>query len=299
MVEYFNMWAILSISAALLWSVVNIIDKYVLSKWIREPLVVIIIISFIGLIASGGVYFIYEFQPISYFNILLALLAGVFHFFCYILYFKALKIEEVSRVVPLFYLSPLFILFLAAIFLGEVFTPSKYLGILLLVIGAILISLKNLSKISFGRAFYLMVLSAFTLAINSVLVKYLLGFTDYWTIFAYERIGAAIGSIPIIYLYLPRLIDIIREHGKRVIAILSVAEFLNLLALLLITIATSIGFVTLVNALSSIQPFFVLVLAVILSTFYPFFLKEEIGKSVILLKLSAILLMFIGAVLIT
>ncbi len=38
------------------------------------------------------------------------------------------------------------------------------------------------------------------------------------------------------------------------------------------------------------QTFFVLVFAVVLSRFYPKILKEEIGKSVIMLKLVAIIL---------
>jgi drug/metabolite transporter (DMT)-like permease len=57
--------------------------------------------------------------------------------------------------------------------------------------------------------------------------------------------------------------------------------------------------VTLVAALSSVQPFFVLLIAVVLSVFYPKILKEEIGKSAVLLKAVAILVMFAGAVLIT
>lgn len=292
-------WAILSILSALCWSVVNIIDKYVLNKWIREPFVVLIIIGIIGLIAGGGVYFIYGFQPLSYFNIFLALVTGILHLGSYVFYFKALKIEEVSRVVPLFYLSPLFILFLATIFLGEVFTPLKYLGIILLVIGAILISSKNILKISFSKSFYWMILSAFILSINSVLIKYLLNFADYWTIFAYERIGIVIGAIPIIYLYLPELLTTIKRHGKKVVTTLSATEVLNLLAVLLITIATSVGYVTLVNALASVQPFFVLFLTVILSIFYPSILKEEIKKSIVFSKLLAVVLMFVGAILIT
>jgi len=148
------MWIFFSILAALCWAIVNIVDKYILTKWVRNPLIPVIILGIIGLIASIIVYFIYGFSYLSYFNIFLAFIAGIFYLLMSIFYFKAVKIEEISRVSPLFYLSPLFILFFAAIFLGEVFTPLKYLGIFLLVFGAILISSRNLSKISLGRAFW-------------------------------------------------------------------------------------------------------------------------------------------------
>jgi len=293
------MWALFSILAAICWAAANTIDKYILTKWVRQPFIPVIILGLIGLIASMMVHFVYGFSFLSYSNILLALIAGIFYILMAVFYFKALKIEEVSRVIPLFYLSPLFILLFAAIFLGEVFTLLKYLGIFLLVIGAILISAKNLSRINLGKAFWWMILSTLALSINQLLTKHLLNFADFWTIFAYTRLGAVIGLIPIAYIYFPELIDTVRRHGKRVVIVISTSETITILGVLLITIAASIGYVTLVNALSSIQSFFVLLFAVILSIFYPAILKEEIGKSVIFQKLIAIISMFIGAILIT
>ncbi len=292
-------WIIFSILAALCWSFVVMADKYVVSKWFKEPLAVLIIVGVSGLIVSFGIYFIRGFQPLSSFNVFLAIIGGAMTLLASVFYFKALKIEEVSRIVPLFYLSPLFVLFLAAIFLNETLAPLNYLGVIFLVGGSILISFKRFSKISFGKAFYLMILSAIVVSIRKIIMKYVLDFTDYWTVFAYERIGGSIAAIPIIYLYLSDLRDSVKKYGKKVLAVLSVTEVLNLVALLLFTIAISIGSVTLVSASSSIQPFFVLLFAVILSVFYPSILEEEIGKSVILLKLLAIVLMFIGVFLIT
>ncbi|PIU98265.1 hypothetical protein COS61_02340, partial [Candidatus Wolfebacteria bacterium CG03_land_8_20_14_0_80_40_12] len=90
-----------------------------------------------------------------------------------------------------------------------------------------------------------------------------------------------------------------REHGKKVIGVISLAEILNLVGKVFITIAIATGYVTLVNALSSVQPFFVLLFAVILSIFYPSIIKEELNKPIIVQKLVAIILMFIGAILTT
>lgn len=292
------MWITFSILAALLWAIVNIVDKYILTKWVRKPPIPVIILGIVGLIVSIAIYFIYGFSPLSSFNIFLALVAGVLYILLTVFYFRALKLGEVSRVTPLFYLSPLFILFFATIFLGEIFTPFKYLGIFLLAAGAILISLKNLSKISFSKSFWWMMLCVITISINQLLTKYLLNFADYRTIFAYVRLGGVIGIIPIVYIYFPELIKSVRKHGKRVVAVISINEVLNLLGVLSITIALSTSYVTLANALSSVQPFFVLLFSVILSLFFPSILKEEISKSIIFLKLFAIILMFVGAILI-
>jgi len=258
-----------------------------------------VVTGIIWLIASIIVCSLQGFSHLSYFNIVLAILTGIITILLYVFYFKALQIGEASRIIPLFYLSPLFILILATIFLNEVFTPLRYLGILLLVAGAILISTKNILKISFGKAFWWMVLAAGFNAVNAILTKHLLNLTDFWTIFSYKGIGMFIGSIPIVYFYLPELIEMTRRYGKKVVIAVSASETITIFGTLLSVIAISIGYVTLVNALFSIQPFFVLLFTVLLSIFFPSILKEEISKSIISLKILAIISMFIGVILIT
>ena len=292
------LWVILSISAALCWAVVNVVDKYVLTKWVRKPIVPVMTLGIVGLAASLLVYLFHGFSELSYINIFLTLVAGVLYILTAVFYFKAVKIEEISRVVPLFYLGPIFVLLLAALFLGEIFTPIKYLGIFLLVIGALLISSKNFLKLSFGKSFWFMILAVISGSIGVILTKYLLNFADFWTIFSYTRIGAIFPLIPIFYFGFPELVSTVKEHGKKVIAVMSLNHTLNFVAVLLITIAISIGYVTLISGLSSIQPFFILLFVVILSTFYPKILKEEITRQTMALKLLAIIIMFIGAVLI-
>ncbi len=291
-------WILFSILSAAVWAIVNTVDKYVLTKLVRKPVVPLMILGIVGLISSFLVYLLHGFSYLSYFNIALASFAGILYAIGVLFYFKAVKIEEISRVIPLLYLSPLFVSILAAVFLGEIFTPIKYLGIFLLVIGAVSISSKNFIKFGFGKAFWFMVLASLVFSINAVITKYLLNFVDFWTIFSYIRIGAFFALIPTFCFSFKDLILAVREHGKKTVILISLNEILALFAVILITIAMTKGYITLVNALSSVQPFFVLLIAVILSVFYPKILKEEIGKSAILLKLIAITLMFVGVILI-
>ncbi len=293
-------WILFSILAALVWAIVNTADKFVLTKIVKKPIVPVMIMGLIGFIIGVVIYFIRGFSEVSNFNIFLALVAAIFYVLTIMLYFKAAKLEEISRVVPLAYLTPLFILIFAAFFLDEKLTFVKIIGILLLVGGAILISFKDSLKLSFGKAFWLMVLSAITLAINSVIAKYLLEFADYWTVFAYTRgFGVTVALLPFFYLNFSDLVITVKENGKKVIGLISLNESLRQSGGLFITIAASLGSVTLVNALASLQPFFVLIFMVILSIFYSHILKEEIGKSALLLKIISIILILIGAFLIT
>ncbi|MFC1800784.1 EamA family transporter, partial [Nanoarchaeota archaeon] len=178
-------WILFSVLAALMWAVVNIVDKYVLTKWVKNPMVNVIILGFVSLLAGVFVYFFKGLSELSYVNVLIALAVGGLYVLVCWFYFKAIQVGEVSRVVPLFHLSPLFVLIFAGVFLGEVFSFSKYFGIFLLIIGAIMISSEKLTKIRFGKAAVYMTLSALAVATYEVIMKHLLNFADFWTIFSY------------------------------------------------------------------------------------------------------------------
>ncbi len=292
------LWAILAILSALMWALVNIVDKFVLTKWIKQPFVPLIFFSIVGFVIGTMIYIFQGFSYLSYLNIFLSVLTGGFYVIVMYFYFKALNIEEVSRVVPLFYLFPLFTLLMAGLFLGEVFTPLRYLGIFLVIFGSIVISSKDITNLRLSKAFWFMILSAFFASLSGIITKYLLDFADFWTIFGYGRFGSLLASIPIFYFYLPDLISSVRKHGKKVIGVITINQTVELSATLIHTVALSIGFVTLVSALSSLQTFFVLIIATLVTIFYPKMFKEKINKRILIAKLAAIIMLFFGVILI-
>ncbi|MFH1822305.1 MAG: EamA family transporter [Patescibacteria group bacterium] len=291
-------WILFSLLAAFLWSIVNIVDKYVMGKWIKNPTIPIIFTGIIGVIASFFVFLINGFQLLSLSLIILALIAGIFYILMTLFYLKAVQIEEISRIIPLFYLSPIVLAIFSRIFLREILTPVQYIGIALLIIGAILISSKKLVKITLNKAFFFMILAVLSLSIYSIILKYLLTHASFWQVFAYMQLCCFILTIPIFLFNYRDLIIAIKNHGKKIVLIMALNALIDLSGVLAITIATSIGYVSLVSSLASIQPFFVLLMASSLSIFYPKILKEETQKSTIALKFIAIALMFIGAILI-
>lgn len=293
-------WILFSILTALVWAIGNVIDKFVFTRWTIKPIIPVIIQGGVGLIASFIIYLNYGFAELSGLNIFLGILAGIFEVLSFLFYYKAVKIEEISRVVPLYYLMNFFILIFAFIFFKETFTFAKYLGIFLLVIGAILISQKDKIDFKFNKAFWLMILAAIAYAISAIVTKYLLNFADFWTVFSYTKgIGAIVALFPIVCLNFKEISRELVKNGKKALGIILIAVLLGVLGGLFITIAVSSGSVTLANVLSSIQPFFVLVFASIISIFYPSVFKEEISKNNIIIKVVAIGLMFIGVILIT
>lgn len=290
-------WVVFSLLAALSWAVVDTVDKHVLTKWTRHPVVPLIILSIMGIAAGIGIYLFRGFAYLSFFDILLAFLAGILYMIALLFYFQAVQLEEISRVVPLFNLTHFFVLVLAAVFLNEIFTPLKYAGIFMLLIGAVIISLKKF-ELSLGKPFWLMVLCALCLALNLIISKHLLNLADFWTVFSYSRIGTVLILAPLLYFYYPYIKEISRKHGKLVLGYITLNESLSLVGVFFITVAASVGYITLVQALSAVQPFFVLVFTILLSLFFPAFLKEKVKASIVALKIAATIMMFAGAVLI-
>lgn len=81
-------------------------------------------------------------QQLSPKDLILITVAGVFGALSWLFYFAALRYGPASPVVAIDRLSLVFVLFLAAIFLGETLTARSLIGGALMVGGAILISLK-------------------------------------------------------------------------------------------------------------------------------------------------------------
>lgn len=289
------LWALFTLLAAFSWAISSIIDKYVLTKIVRNPYIPVIYLGIIGLVLSFSIYIFRGFSFLSWFNILLCLIAGFFFLLVHVFYFKAVNVEEVSRVVPLFQLSSVFVLVFAAFFLGEIFTLIQYFGIFLLITGSVLVSSKNIKKPRLGSAFWFMLLAAFFVSFSVVLRKYLLSFSDFWTIFSYSWIGTSLASIPVFYLNFK---DFSSSLNKKAVTCMTSAGLISVLGSLSFTAAMSFGFVTLVSALSSVRPFFVLFIVLLLSVFFPKILKEELKKSVFLTKLMAIAIVVAGTILI-
>jgi drug/metabolite transporter (DMT)-like permease len=299
--EFFenDSWIFFSILSALSLSIVSIIDRYVLIKWIKNPLIPIFVLGIMGLIPSLMIYIFHGYTQLSLIHAFLSFVAGFSFLFMAYFYFCAAKIEEISRVVPLFYIAPIFVAILSSIFLHEILSFYKYLGVFFLISGSILISLKKQIKYYLSKALGLMILSTFFYSIHMVITKYLLDFADYWRVFSYIRISIFITLVPIFPRFLPEIKTIIDRHGKKVFGVMAANETMGLAGGFFFTIAASTGYVTLVNALSSLRTFFVFLFTLIIGLFYPLILKEEKGKVKVFLKFMAIVFMFLGVLLMT
>jgi len=294
-----NTWILFALLFGLSMAVVNILDKLVLDRWARRPIVPVLLVGVFNVFPAAVILLIQGVPPLSLGPALLVLAAGAALLSMTLFYFSAAAREEISRVVPLMFLSPLFVAVLAGIFLGEVFSLIKYAGVAALIGGASLISIRFPYRFGPGRAFWYMILAAFSISVYFTIMKYLLRIWDYWRVFGLTRIAMTGLMIPLFLLYFVDLRETLRDYGGRVVGIMALDQNIALAANLFLTVAAAAGPITLVNALASTQPFFVLLFTVLLSRFIPRLLWEESQGSTVVQKLAAICLMFAGALLIT
>lgn len=289
-------WIILTFVATLLWASTNILDKYILSRLVKNPLLPLLFFSVVGLGAASIIFLFRQTGTLTTDVKTIVLFAGACYTLSIFLYFKAATFEEISKIVALWYVSPIFTAILGWLLLGETFTMPIYIGIVLLAIGAFTIEVSNF-RISFGKGFWLMMVSSFFLACNYVAVKYALESADFWTVFAWARVGSFIAVFPLVYGQFTQMINTIRTFSKKTVVLMSTSETLGIAGVVFITAAAETGSATLVSAFSTIQPLFVFIFSIIVTLFFPRMFKETLSRRVLLFKAVAIVCIITGAVL--
>lgn len=138
-------WFWLAIGVAVIWSITNLIDKHIVTDLIKEPLAILMLVPIFTLSFSVVLYFVNT-APISE-MLLFPFLLGLLNTVGYLAYYKAMKVEEASRVLSLTYTLPIFVLIYATVFLRESLSLLQYSGIFLIAIGAVAIGLRRVEKV--------------------------------------------------------------------------------------------------------------------------------------------------------
>ena len=106
------------------WGLNNVINKFLMTKKFQGYFSMVTYLNFVDLIFAGIVYgttsVCFEFP-----YVLFAMVDGVLPLFAFWFYSKALMVEEISRITPLFQFIPIFVVFLSVLFLEEILSGQK------------------------------------------------------------------------------------------------------------------------------------------------------------------------------
>lgn len=294
-----NLGILLAVLSGFLWSVSNILDKTIVTKYFPNPKLIFLPIS-TAYFVIGGIVLIVKGAGLPLASLGLAICASLAYLFMSILYFYAARREEISRIVPLFAFSTVFVVVFGAIFLNEIFPFRTYSGIVMIIIGAVLIMLKSsLSGLFRSRAFGLMLVANIMVAVHSIIIKHLTGLHAYWSVFGWITFIDGLLGLIIFAPQWPILRQEIAKRGWRGVRLVLLSDGNGALASFCFTIAASYWFISLVNAVSLVQFIFVFVWSLIISRFKPALFSENITWRIAFQKILAIAMIIAGIFLIT
>lgn len=234
-------------------------------------------------------------------HILLIMLNGFLVGLALIPYLYALESAEASIVAPLFQLSSIFALILGFIVLGEQLELKQIVGGLIILVSAVGLTFElpewsHKKKIKLhSKPFFLMLISSFIFALNLTIFKLVAIESSFLVTSFWEAIGLSVLSITLavfVPTYREEFVRVLKFNRGSIIGVNVFNEIINYLgrfALNYAALIASIGMVSFV--VEGIQPVFVLLTGVLLTTFFPKIVKENVSREVLVQKI-----LFIGGI---
>ena len=278
-------WANIALLSTAIIGLVNIIDSHLISRrmpslpaFLLPASLVILVVSLVAaslfLLPSG----------LDGQTLLIAVLSGVLRTLSLGILLYTFRMEEVSRVIPVYSTFPVFVAIMAVPLLGEVVGLLQWLAIIVVVAGAVVVSANRSAGSStrrLGRVFVLLLISSLLMAGANIASKHVLDSISSWNMYWITGLSIAAGFM--LVSLRPRVVRELlglRQRGA-VLGLLALNELLVVAGVVLLFVAMQNGPVSLVSAIFSSRPIFVLIFAFVISRTFPNFLKWETGKGVL------------------
>jgi len=291
-------WLFIALGEPLFHSLANLIDSYLSNHrfqgtWIMIFWARLFAVLFLPLTFLLGLPRLIPFQlwPIV---IIISLIEAIYLY----PYYQALRAADTSAAVALFDLGKLLIPLLAFFVVKERLAPAQYLGFILILASSIFLSLHRglTARWRLNRAFWYMALVSILLSVEVVLYKYLFQSVSWSTGFAATTIGSFIVATILFAATQARRPKAHREllnlqgNARLFVA----AELVNFLGSGASTLAITLAPVTLVSAVGSIQPLFVLLFAVLFQKRFTLVFKEKTTPAAVIKKMVLFVALLIG-----
>src|SRR3989338_6419569 len=132
-------WIILALLAPALWAITNVLDKIVVTRYIKNYYTIAIIFGLSNFIAL--LFYPLAEIELKFWPMLASILAGILSLAAAMPYYKALYLEEASKLVPIWNSVPLVVLIMEWLFLSQILSLNFYISFFLIIIGTFIISI--------------------------------------------------------------------------------------------------------------------------------------------------------------
>ncbi len=292
-------WLYIGLVAYFLNAISFVVSKVLLTELIPDAWTYTFYVNIVGVLAVLLIPFGF-FIP-SPAVIAASFASGITYVFALLLFYKLLRREEASQIVPLTGgMTPIFVLILASFFLGELLTLNQIIGFVLVVLGGFIVAhdqpwqkrtWRMEVKIFWGAA-----LAAVLFGASQVLMKFVFDNGPFLNGFIWRGFGAVVGAALLLLPARPRqrIIGSLHHPSIKTDSIFVVGQIAALASFVLVNYAFSLGPVSLVNALSGVQYAFLFGFIVFLSKRHPAILEEPLQPAVVRQKIWSIVLITAG-----
>ncbi len=307
-------WILLATLAPFLWSVSNIIDEYLISHYYKKRKL-IQSSSLVGsLVLFSSLFGIVVCSLVAVFNsavfdidtesIKFLILSGVLTVGWIISYLIAIEDAGASAVAPWFQTIPIFGFIFGYIFLGEIPLRLEIIGSVVVIIGAIIVSIDRSGR-GVGikaRAVFLMILASLLVALSGSVFKSATIHNDFWTSTFWEYFGITLTGCFIFMFhgdYRREFVAKLRASGVQIIGANLINESVSSVGNIINNFALVLAPVALVYSVNAVQPLIVLGLSVFVTWIWPKLGRENMSKRMIIWKTAGVLLVVLGGILIS
>lgn len=297
-------WFFIAIVGPFLYALTNHIDKILLERYFKQSGVGTLIL-FSSLLSVLALPFLLYIDPtvldISLFNIFVLAILGVLNVLVLWFYLLALMNEEASVAVIFYQLVPVFGLILGYFILDEVLSKIQLIAMAIIILGTTIISFEVNSDNKFTlrrQTILYMTVASFCWALSSVIFKSVALEENVWRTLFWEHLMMVIVGILVFMFaksYRQNFLLALRENSKSILSLNVLNESLYMLGNIAFSFAYLLAPIALVLLTQSFQPFFVLVIGIILTLFFPRISVEKIEAKYLWQKVIAICITGIGA----
>jgi uncharacterized membrane protein len=282
------------------------LDKYLVERFFKNSNVAVMLL-FTAFVGVALLPFIWFYRPsvlqLGLGSIALIMLSGIFYMTAMLLYLRALQSEEASVVAPFFQAGPLFGYVLAYLVLGETLSGRQIAGGVLIIIGALIVSLRfgHLHETFKARLAMLMLACGFIMALSGLIFKVFALKVEFWTTIFWMFVGEAIFGAALLAIteYRREFLALLRTNTGALLSINGSNELINLGGGLGNRFALTLAPLSLVQAIGSTTTLFVFAFGIIISVVYPRFGREDLSGRNLAQKAIAAVLVAAGVALVT
>ena len=301
-----ELWILLPLISALLMASVNVVDKF----FVLEGEDSLDFKSFC--LYSGGMQIIiflllFLLSPLTLnklisFDSAIVFLSGIFFGLSLIFLVKAMDIEEISRVEPIYLIHTILVPFIGLFYLNENLSFDKYIGIILIFFSSIFASIrwdKNIKAID-KTAISSLIIGGIFFAIASIIIKESIDknlFTDP-QILSLRALGLFFAAgIPFMNKKNFRNLSTFFIHKKRGSALFVFETIFPLLSMYLIVISLNYIEVSIVNSFNGARPIFTILFSIFLAYILQRNTQEKVDPVNIFIKFISGILALLGIIL--